>query len=81
MGVEGRHLKVEAGESVAVTGPSGAGKTTLLNIALGLLQPTEGEVLYGGQRIQQLGLQNVRRQIGTVDMPRAAKQSDRRTCC
>ncbi len=60
------NFKIEAGESVAVTGPSGAGKTTLLKIALGLLQPTEGEVLYGGQRIQHLGLQNVRRRIGTV---------------
>ena len=60
------NLKIQAGESVAITGPSGAGKTTLLKIALGLLQPNEGEVLYGGQRIQHLGLQNVRRQIGTV---------------
>ncbi|MFO0124237.1 MAG: peptidase domain-containing ABC transporter, partial [Inhella sp.] len=60
------NFKIEAGESVAVTGPSGAGKTTLLKIALGLLQPTEGEVLYGGQRIQHIGLQNFRRQIGTV---------------
>lgn len=33
---------------------------------MGLLQPTEGEVLYGGQRIQHIGLQNFRRQIGTV---------------
>jgi ATP-binding cassette subfamily B protein RaxB len=60
------NFKIEAGESVAVTGPSGAGKTTMLKIALGLLQPTEGEVLYGGQRIQHIGLQNFRRQIGTV---------------
>ena len=60
------NFKIEAGESVAVTGPSGAGKTTLLKIALGLLEPTEGEVLYGGQRIQHIGLQNFRRQIGTV---------------
>lgn len=60
------NFMVEAGEAVAVTGPSGAGKTTLLKIALGLLQPTEGEVLYGGQRIQHVGLQNFRRQVGTV---------------
>lgn len=60
------NFKVEAGESVAVTGPSGAGKTTLLKIALGLLQPTEGEVLYGGQRIEHIGLQNFRRQVGMV---------------
>lgn len=60
------NFKVEAGESVAVVGASGAGKTTLLKIALGLLEPTEGEVLYGGIPVRQLGLQNVRRHIGTV---------------
>lgn len=59
-------FKVEAGENVAVVGASGAGKTTLLKIALGLLAPTEGEVLYGGIPVRQLGLQNVRRHIGTV---------------
>ncbi|MFG6439891.1 peptidase domain-containing ABC transporter [Roseateles sp. LKC17W] len=60
------NFRIEAGESVAVVGASGAGKTTLLKIALGLLKPTEGEVLYGGQRIQHIGVQNFRRQIGTV---------------
>lgn len=60
------NLKIEPGESVAVVGASGAGKTTLLKIALGLLQPTEGEVLYGGQPTRHLGIANFRRQIGTV---------------
>ena len=60
------HLRIESGECVALTGPSGAGKTTLLKILLGILQPTEGQVLYGGIPIQELGLANVRRQIGTV---------------
>ncbi len=59
-------VRIEAGESVAITGPSGAGKTTLLKIALGLLEPTEGEVAFGGIPMRQLGLSNVRRQIGTV---------------
>ena len=59
-------LKVEPGESVALVGPSGAGKTTLLKILLGILQPQEGEVLYGGVSLRQLGMANVRRQIGTV---------------
>lgn len=60
------NFRVETGESVAVTGPSGAGKTTLLKIALGLLKPSEGEVLFGSMPVRQLGLQNFRRQIGTV---------------
>lgn len=59
-------FKIEAGEIVAVTGPSGAGKTTLLKVLLGLLPPTEGEVLYGGVPVRQLGMRNFRRQIGTV---------------
>lgn len=55
-----------AGESVAVTGASGCGKTTMLKILLGLLPPSEGEVLYGGVPVRQLGMANVRRQLGTV---------------
>ncbi|WP_295952886.1 peptidase domain-containing ABC transporter [Rhodoferax sp.] len=35
-------------------------------LLLGLLTPEEGEVLYGGLPVQQLGLQNYRRLIGTV---------------
>ena len=60
------YLRVDAGESVAVTGPSGAGKTTLMKVLLGILKPSEGEVLYGGVPVRQLGLANVRRRIGTV---------------
>ncbi len=59
-------FKVEPGDSVAITGASGAGKTTLLKILLGLLPPTEGEVLYGGIPVRQLGIANARRQLGTV---------------
>ena len=60
------NLKIEAGEIVAVTGASGCGKSTLLKLLLGLMQPNEGEVLYGGIPVRQLGLANVRRQLGTV---------------
>lgn len=44
-------LQVEQGEIVALLGPSGSGKTTLLSIAGGLLAPTEGAVVVGGQDI------------------------------
>lgn len=47
-------FKIAAGESVAIVGPSGCGKTTLLKLVLGLLTPTEGEVLIGGVSIAHL---------------------------
>lgn len=60
------NLEVDAGKSLAIVGPSGGGKTTMLKVMLGLLTPQEGEVLYGGVPVRQLGLANVRRHIGTV---------------
>jgi len=59
-------FRIEAGESVAIVGPSGGGKTTLVNVLLGILTPTQGEVLIGGQPVQQVGLDTLRRMIGTV---------------
>lgn len=42
-------LAVAPASLVAVTGPSGAGKSTLLDVVLGLLPPTAGEVVVGGE--------------------------------
>jgi ABC-type multidrug transport system fused ATPase/permease subunit len=41
-------LNVTRGQSIAIVGPSGAGKTTLVDVLLGLLEPSEGEVLISG---------------------------------
>ena len=42
------------GGAYALLGPSGCGKSTLLNIISGLLQPTEGQVLFDGVEVNQL---------------------------
>lgn len=60
------NLTIPAGQCIAVTGPSGCGKTTLMKLLLGLLEPTEGEILIGGVKLSRLGLSNYRQLLGTV---------------
>jgi len=45
-------LELRPGQFAALVGPSGAGKTTLLRLLLGLLRPTRGRVLVGGQPVE-----------------------------
>lgn len=49
--IRGVNLEVRAGERVAIIGPNGAGKSTLFNLISGRFEPTSGEVLLHGARI------------------------------
>jgi len=64
--LNGVDLVVEAGEHVAITGPSGGGKSTLVKIILGLLEPDEGEVLIDGIPLARFGYKNYHDQLGAV---------------
>ena len=49
--IRGVNLAVKAGERVAIIGPNGAGKSTLFNLISGRFEPTSGDVLLNGHRI------------------------------
>jgi ABC-2 type transport system ATP-binding protein len=45
-------FRVRAGEIVGYVGPNGSGKSTTVKIITGLLEPSEGQVLFEGQSIR-----------------------------
>jgi ATP-binding cassette, subfamily B, bacterial PglK len=63
--LSGISLTIMKGESIAFIGSSGAGKTTMVDVILGLIQPTEGEILVDGKNIFT-DLASWQRQIGYI---------------
>lgn len=59
-------LTIRPGETVALAGRSGGGKTTLMRIMLGLLKPTNGEVLIDGVPLHRFGVDRWRSTVGYV---------------
>jgi branched-chain amino acid transport system ATP-binding protein len=48
------NITINSGEIFALIGPNGAGKTTVFNVVTGVYTPSEGEVRFGGERIDGL---------------------------
>ncbi|MFK8030077.1 MAG: ABC transporter ATP-binding protein [Gammaproteobacteria bacterium] len=48
------NMQIQRGDFLAIMGPSGSGKTTLLNMLGGVDQPTTGEVVFDGSRVDTL---------------------------
>ncbi len=63
-------VEIEQGEFVVVLGPSGSGKTTFLNILGGLEHADSGEILVGGEAVNQMNEATLtdyrRRKVGFV---------------
>ncbi|MGI9241924.1 MAG: phosphonate ABC transporter ATP-binding protein, partial [Verrucomicrobiales bacterium] len=62
-------ISIEAGERIAIVGPSGGGKTTLLRLLNGIVRPEAGSVTTLGERLDTLApekLREVRSRIGFI---------------
>ena len=60
------NLRIPAGSSLAIVGPTGSGKTTLVNLIPRIYDAEPGAVLIDGRPIRQFPLDSLRRQIGFV---------------
>lgn len=56
--VEDFNLEIKPGELVAFLGPSGCGKTTTLKMIAGLHSVTRGDVLFNGERVNDIKAEN-----------------------
>ncbi|WP_159951939.1 glucan ABC transporter ATP-binding protein/ permease [Rhizobium sp. 18065] len=65
-GVRDVSFRVQAGQTVAIVGPTGAGKTTLINLLQRVHQPQSGQILIDGHDIAKITRKSLRHAIATV---------------
>ncbi len=61
------NLKISAGQTVALVGPSGAGKTTLSNLVARFYDPTSGRVTLDGRDLRDYDVESFRSLLGVVE--------------
>ncbi len=64
--LKGISLKVPAGNTVGIAGPTGSGKTTLIKLLLRLYDLQEGVIRIGGIDLRDLRVSDLRRQMALV---------------
>ncbi|WP_270998550.1 ABC transporter ATP-binding protein [Listeria seeligeri] len=64
--LKGINFHVDAGESIALVGPTGAGKTTIINLLSRFYDINSGEILVDGENIQEVTLRSLREQMGVM---------------
>src|SRR5229473_502288 len=60
------NLRIPAGSSMAIVGPTGSGKTTLVNLIPRIYDAAPGMILVDGRPIREFSLESLRKHIGFV---------------
>lgn len=60
------NLRVKAGETIALVGPTGSGKTTIANLVGRFYEPTDGRIIMAGRDYRDLTLHSIHSQLGIV---------------
>ena len=60
------NFTIKDGEKIALVGPSGAGKSTITQLLLGFYRIDSGDIQVNGQSVYQMGLENLRHNVGIV---------------
>ncbi len=60
------NFEIEAGEKIAIAGPTGSGKSTIADLIPRFYEPSSGKILIDGHNIQDFSLKDLRSQIGIV---------------
>ncbi|EHD1579943.1 ABC transporter ATP-binding protein [Listeria monocytogenes] len=64
--LKGVNFHVDAGESIALVGPTGAGKTTIINLLSRFYNINSGEILVDGENVEEVTLRSLRSQMGVM---------------
>jgi len=59
-------LQINAGESIAIVGPSGSGKSSLVNLLPRFFDPDEGEIFFDDQKLNKIKISSLRKNIAIV---------------
>ncbi|MCG6200795.1 ABC transporter ATP-binding protein [Psychromonas antarctica] len=59
-------LTIPAGQKIALVGASGGGKSTLIQLLIGVYQPSNGDILFNGEKSSDIGFDIIRDNISVV---------------
>ena len=59
--VKGISFNIQKNEILGLLGPNGSGKTTTIGMMLGLLKPTNGEILIDGKKIEENRIETLKK--------------------